>query len=152
MLGALVCIKAISPLFFGANGINFLHNTYNNNGGIGRVSHGLIDKMMKGAELSDSIVSSTVFKAIRINPSLDQKFAALDKGDDTHMQALSQDIDRFFQENNPLWKNVAVCLGNKHSASKSCITAQEDTAQSNEEFKFDVYGLIMKIVVDTIND
>lgn len=152
MLGAPACIKATSLLFFGANGINFLHNTYNNNGGIGWISHGLIDKMMKGAELSDSIVSSTVFKAIRINPSLDQKFAALDKGDDAHMQEMSQDIDRFIQENKPLWKNVADCLESKHSASKSCITTREDTAQFNEEFKFDVSGLIMKIAVDTIND
>jgi len=108
----------IQSLNFGTGGLGWI------------IKGGLIDRMMQGTEVSDTISATHVFKAIRINPDFtkadDNKFRELDKADQKHMKQFADRMDRFLHERGTqdLITDLIKCLTSKDSNDVACQEAR----------------------------
>ena len=110
-----------------------LYDAYNGEGGIGLLTKkSLIDRMMKGTELSDAF-QSKVAKVMRINPQLDKKYKSMDDSSTKHIQEFEQEIDIFIKKNSLTLDKVAGCLISDNTDSDVCQDARSYTAHFDED-------------------
>lgn len=109
----------------------------NNFGQIGWVAkHGIIDKMMKGAEMSDAIASTLMLKTIRINLEFDKQFSPMDNSNSDHINGFIKAIDRKINSEGSLWSKIVECLNSKDFNSTNCNEARYKAEHFNEAFRY----------------
>lgn len=123
---------------------DFDHNVkpYLGDGKLGWVSldgYDLISKMMEATEYADVVQSGSMFKAMRINPKLEQKFAPLDMGSPEHMQAFLNAIETtFIADHRGMLEQVVQCLESQDVHSIHCAQARKSVKEyAPEDFQYD---------------
>ena len=94
----------------------------------------LIDRMMKGVEMSDSITVSRLFNVVTINPSLDFKFAPLDNGTIEHMRDFNQTLTMILETNDGIMNLINTtlhCLTSRNVTNKFCKNAISESREAN---------------------
>lgn len=122
------------PLIVGG----LLYDAYSNEGAIGWITRkGLIDRMMKGAEITDAF-QSKLFNVFRINPPLDSQFEPMDKTDKKHLKEFDQAITEFIENHQTSFKILVECL--KTGKEEICETAKIHSEPFQENFFHRILG------------
>ncbi len=116
------------------------YKIFHGDGGIGWIAKGnLVERMMKGAEVSDAFQSKIV-EVIRINPTLDKEFRAMDNSGSVHIHKFEKEIDSFIKKHDIMLKKVVDCL-NSDGSGEECSGARSHTAQFSEDFYAELTGI-----------
>ncbi len=135
----MIGVGIVIPLCVSGMVVGGLWDGYSNFGGLGWIAHhGLVDKMMKGAEISDAFQSKLV-DVIRINPVFDQEYSSMDDSSKTHLQRFEKEIDNFIKKHNKVLGEVARCLESQEGEDE-CVSARSHTAQFGEDFYVELTG------------
>ena len=119
-------------------GIGSVVDGYYNTGGLGWIARmSLVEKMMKGAEISDAFQSKIV-DVIRINPTFDKEYSSMDDSSSNHLLRFEKAIDNFINRHSNIINEVVSCIESKDGTQ--CESARSHTAHFNEDFYSEILG------------